>query len=590
MTTAEEKQEQVNPEELGAAQKTVQDFVTAFKSFSIYPENHVYCTSNLDKLKNQLETFLDSYEELRLAIHKSTFVYDGEKIFDAPLEESNPAYLLTRDGLIELVFRRGIQPGELVKLLRILNQNMSGSEETGGDIVTSLWQAEFEHIEYDEVDIFALEAFDFDLGSLQVSPDDTSTQPSLTDSPHEEQDQNAIADRDEPEEAQTLAQSETVTNLLNMEQSLNVLELTPEEQATLKRYVEAEEGKDYTNDIIDVLLIILVSQRNEIHFSQVLEFLGSVFFDTLYRGKLDLTDKLCRNIQTIGTQIKKIRPWAPGVIDNLMVMLSDEDVWALLSWMENPQELLADQKNLKNLLNVFRMLPPESMFAMGALIGNIDMSSLHIRNELYELIESKAKKDPEKFGAMLSRSDENVNTILFPIIESLGNMDAASISLQMTSHGSPDVRRMGLEGYFTYCSAPDLEALYPLFNDGSDVVIGKLLTFLLSRVEKEEVERLLLRYLEQAMGEGVKHAHLFEYYKALSMCGSNRSVKVLEKILLESKVSEMFSNLSSVHKKGAALALKAIGSEEAISALNKGKKSLRPDIRMASQFALEKMK
>jgi HEAT repeat protein len=83
---------------------------------------------------------------------------------------------------------------------------------------------------------------------------------------------------------------------------------------------------------------------------------------------------------------------------------------------------------------------------------------------------------------------------------------------------------------------------------------------------------------------------MFEYYKALSQCGSFRSVKVLKKILMESKLTDMFSNMNAVHKKGSALALKILGTEDALIVLRKGLKSMRPDIRLACQFALEKVK
>ena len=148
---------------------------------------------------------------------------------------------------------------------------------------------------------------------------------------------------------------------------------------------------------------------------------------------------------------------------------------------------------------------------------------------------------------------------------------------------------MGLDRYFAYTDNPDLEALYSLLNDEDDVIVGKLLSFLLSNANREEVEGMLLRYLEEALLNKIDNAHMFEYYKALSKCGAEKTVRVLEKILLESKVSEMFSNINAVHKKGSALALKIIGSEEALDVLHRGQTSLRPDIRMACRFALEKI-
>jgi len=176
------------------------------------------------------------------------------------------------------------------------------------------------------------------------------------------------------------------------------------------------------------------------------------------------------------------------------------------------------------------------------------------------------------------------------MVEHFDWMDAVKICLQMTRHDSVEVRRTGLNGYFTYAVSPDFEMLFPLLNDEDDVIVGKLLTFLLSQAESEVAEGVLLRFLEQAVAEGAGHAHMFEYYKALSQCGSLKSVKVLEKILMESRISEMFSDMNAVHKKGSALALKILGFDEAVHVLDKGKKSLPPDIRMACQFALGKIK
>lgn len=591
MTTASPIHESAAPDELESAHKAVQAFAAAFKSYAIYPEDHVFCKTHLEKFRSQLQTFLETYGELPLQIEKNNFLYKGENIFDNPPEENNPAYLLTRDGVVTLSFLDGVEESELIELLKVFNRHRSGTEETGGDIVTSLWQAEFEHIEYDEVDIFALEAFNFDLGSLQVSPADANLPNVAND---DAVDRKTIAEdageENVAERPESLADKETVSNLLDLEKTITVLELTPEEKATLKAYVEETEKRDYTNDVIDVLLIILVSQKNKLHVSQILEFIDAIFFDTLNSANFLLADKLCTNILNIAKQLKSLRPWVQEVIDEFMLALSSPEKWAILPWMNSPQVLMLNKNQLKYLWHVFRLLPSESIFALGHFIGKIDTSNIGMRNEVYELIEGKAKEDPEKFGTMLLRADEKVNTILFGVVDNLSRRSAGNIARQVLLHRSQEVRKMALDRYFAYTDTPDLEVLYPLLNDDNDVVVGKLLSFLLAYGEQDEVESMLLRYLEHALQVGVEHAHLFEYYKALSRCGTERTVKVLERILLESKVSEMFSNVNAVHKKGSALALRAIGSEEALIVLNKGKKSLRPDIRMACQFALEKMK
>ena len=49
VTSADTKKGQVQVEELQGVQKTIQAFIAAFKSFSLYPEDHVFCRTNLEK-------------------------------------------------------------------------------------------------------------------------------------------------------------------------------------------------------------------------------------------------------------------------------------------------------------------------------------------------------------------------------------------------------------------------------------------------------------------------------------------------------------------------------------------------------------
>lgn len=602
MTITKVPQEQLRGEELQAAQKTIQAFNAAFKSYSLYPEDHIFCRTNLEKFITQLESFLELYEEFSLDIAKNSFFYGGKLISEGSPEEANPAYLLTRDGLIRLNFLRGLDSAEITALFQILGQHRSAGDESGGDIVTSFWQAEFRHIEYEEVDIFALELFNFDLDSLKAAPDEIPPRPAMIEMPAGKQQADThqhvprtIAEKIETEvdseQNPSLAQSETVTNLLRMDQTLKVLEITPEEQLLLRSYVEEEEKKDYTNDIIDVLLIILVSQKNKLHFRQVLLFLEDVFFACLRKGDFHLASKLCGNVLTIRDQMQAIRPWTLELVDNFFSSLSAQERWAELPWVKNPHLLVVLHKEYQKFLwHVLRLLTPEIIFTLGPLMRDIDMNNIDVRNELFALIESNAKKDPDKLDTLLAGADASINLLLFPIIAHLGPKAAAKISLRMTRHDSVEVRRTGLNGYFSYTSSPDFDALFPLLNDGDDVIVGRLLTFLLSRAEAGEAETLLLRFLEQAIAEGVEHPHMFEYYKALSQCGSFRSIQLLKQILLESKVTEMFSNMNAVHKKGSALALKILGTEEALTVLRDGLKSMRPDIRLACQFALGKAK
>lgn len=585
MSTAEVKHRQASVAELHAAQETVQSFVTAFKSFSLYPEDHILCRANLEHFQARLDTFLQEYGELSLAVRKNTFVYEDEVVFDAQPEENNPAYLLTRDGIIRLSFSPGMDPAETADLLRILKRHRSAGDDSGGDIAASLWLAEFLHLEYEEVDIFALETFEFDLGSLKVSPEDAASM-----APETEAGDEAGANGETGTDPSFLTQEKTAANLLQTDKSLKIFDITPQEQEVLQSYIREEENKNYTNDVIDVLLIILVSQKNKLHFSQVLDFLASVFFDSMDNGLFHLSHKLCGNVLSMQDQLRKLRPWTMELIDRFLADLSAPESWAEVSWIGAPGlPAILSHGRRDSLWQTLRLLNPAILLTFGPLMDKIDAGHIDVRNELYEFIEDKARQSPETFNELLAMSGETINQMLFPMIERFAPGDAAKICLQMTRHESAQVRRTGLRGYVTYAASPEPEALYPLLGDEDGEIVDRLMQFLLSAVEPGKAEELLLRFIRQAVDNGKDHPNMFEYYKAVSRCGAANTVKELEKILMECPLTEMFSNTGMVHKKGAALALNILGTEEAMQALAKAGNSLRPDIRTAYQFARDKM-
>lgn len=579
--------EPVQVQELESAALVVQSFITVFKSFSLYPEDHVFCRTNLEKFFSALQAFLDEFDVFSLDIEKNTFLYAKEKIFEGSQEEGNPAYLLNRDGLVRLDFMPGIQAEEISGLLKILNQHRSAADESGGDIVSSLWLAEFPHIAYQEVDIFILEAFDFDLAALKASPDDAS-EAGLHDKAGQNQDGETVVEEEPKGE---LVKNENVTNLLRLDQPLRLFSLSREEKETLLAYIREDEQRDYTNDVIDILLIILISQKNKLHFNQVLEFIKAVFFETLNRGDFHLAHKLCSNILTIGDRLKSIRGWVLDAVDEFVDDLSAAENWQELSWVNNPHLLVILYGQFRSFLwQVVRLLGPDIIFTLGPLMARIDKEHVHVRNELYELIESKARIKPANLDRLLVESGEEVGMLLFPIVEKLGRIEAEKISLSMTRNDSAAVRLAGLNIYFTHASQPDFRALKHVLNDTDELVISKFLSFLLARAEMEEAEELLMDTLQQAVEDGRENPRIFEYYKALSQCGSERSVRLLKRILMDSSLKDMFSNVNALHKKGSALALRILGTEEALKVLRKGAKSMRPDIRLASRFAMEKVK
>ena len=598
--------DEISLEELQAVKKTILSFISAFKTYTLYPADHTFSRRNLSKLVQDIEAFLRDYRSLRLDTARNTFYYRGEIIHEGQAEENNPAYLLTRDGIEYIEFIHGVTSSEISGLLNILNQHRNPFEESGGDIVTSLWQNNFPHILYEEIDIFALESFQFDLSAFKVTPNQPASaagarsDPSL--SPHDERSRSrmerrvheaAAAERDAklaqgdttlPDRPEPISRAEQ--NMYLSAQGMKLIEITPDEEKVLQEYVQEEENKNFTSDTIDVLLIILVMQKHKEKFIHVLEFLEYEFLETMDRGEFHLAYKLLNNIFIIHRQFQERKPWAVSMLDAFIASVSDAEKLNRTWWVTNEEYLWQNTPYLSHLWKILRMLHPHVIFTLGPLAARIPINNVHIRNELLEIIESKAKEDAEKLLLLMANSGKEVNLLLAPVIKDLPPKEAAEIYLQMTRNGSAEVRRFGLDGYMQVERYPDFNALFHLLGDSNSAVRDRITTYLLNAGEKTAVS-ILMRFLSGAtINEPLDQKIIFENYKALASCRSNDTLSFLENSLMESKLSDMFSNSNAVHKKGAALALKTIGTEEALAVLRKGAQSLRPDIRLACQHAL----
>ena len=589
----------ISRQELQAAKKTILSFISAFKAYTLYPVEHSFSRNNLSRFKKDIDGFLGEYGELQIDIGKNSFFCKDECIFEGEPEENNPAYLLTRDGLLYLEFLKNVSIAEISELLRILNQYRNPFDDLGGDIVTSLWQANFNNIVYEEVDIFALESFDFDLSSFKIGPeaashDDIATAARSTvsgapDSPSSPESGSDTADQQQDsssDENGSSSDNSPPHGVLLAEQGITLLHVTPEEKYVLQTFINEEEQKDFTNDVIDILLILLIVQREKNNFDSVLEFLEFEFFETMAKGNFHLSYKICNNIQKIRNQVKTKRPWAVSLIDGFFAAISLEGNLGELPWTRDASLLNQQPEQLKYLWQVFRFLTPDIIFTLGQLIGMVPTEKIHIRNALLEIIESKAALSPEKMQKLMERSDENVNLLLSPVVEVLAKTEAAQIYLQMTHHDSAEIRKMGLDGYFSAERNPQLTELLHVLGDDNHFVRDRALSYLV-QADTEVIELILCRYLSQGDTVYNDPKHVLFCYETLSRHSSDNSIPFLKKMLMEGKIKSMFSSLNAAHKKGAALTLKAIESDEAMRILQKGAQSMKPDIRTACQEALD---
>ncbi|TFH65131.1 MAG: HEAT repeat domain-containing protein [Candidatus Zixiibacteriota bacterium] len=224
-----------------------------------YPSQHQIPTQFKTLFFRKLRNFFESTEILAVKVTHDTLVVEDEVIYKGATASENIAGLLHRDGVRFLEISSGITEQEASSLFEAC-VTCSGRDEGAEDIVNLFWQAGFEHVTYDVVDVFEVS----EMQELREEFDSTR--------------QTAIADDIPPvdDETEPLELPKTLA-----ERFTELAAYSPEETATLEEMAESDRAVDAKSQVIDLLLLMCESSDSPQDISQIVEALQSIFDKTI---------------------------------------------------------------------------------------------------------------------------------------------------------------------------------------------------------------------------------------------------------------------------------------------------------------------
>ncbi|NWF76924.1 MAG: HEAT repeat domain-containing protein [Nitrospirae bacterium] len=125
----------------------LQNILKAKKTFRMYPRNNPVYLKTLDDTYAKFKDFLVYKDHLTFKFKQNSILYDTEQIYYNPDKEDNIALFFFKDGLRELTFKNGLTQEELEEFLKIIAMDFD-REAIDDDIVTLLWEKDFQNISY----------------------------------------------------------------------------------------------------------------------------------------------------------------------------------------------------------------------------------------------------------------------------------------------------------------------------------------------------------------------------------------------------------------------------------------------------------
>jgi len=545
-----------NDKEWKETQVVLQSLLRAWKNYSLYPETHINCRTTLKNFHTQLENYLKSHGKLRFDFEKGALNFKGKAILSEPREEGYLTYNLFRDGIQWLQFKEGLEEKELSVFLGILNKYRILAEEPDGDLVTALWSNSLPHIQYNVADLFwgAEPEMDFSTTPKPASKSSSSSQ---------------------KEVKPTVKPTKEFESILPID--IESLAITHKEYEELNTMVLLEEKRDPTPDFLDALIDCLLQHKQKESFDSILEAFEEEFHDSIARKDFEITQRILKSLRYVLGYTEAGTPWIRPAIDKFFVsMHSDKSLLPLQALWDD-----LDANQLAKVKEFLLLFQPDAIEALCNLF--LRASSLNIQQMLMDVILSLASRDYRPIEALLNRPEEELVKKLVNVLGQIKGEGPSQILFKMVHHSSAKVRQAVINCLLEQ-DAKNIQKLYTLINDENDLIRFTILNYM-KRDKSGTSEDFLINYLGQEKFKSEQDTHIIECFKTLGRCGSNRCLPFL-KDTLAARVG-LKDILKQTNRKGAAIALKTMGTEDAIKILEDASRSLFPNIRYIARQALK---
>jgi HEAT repeat protein len=141
---------------LPAAQvaELINSIVKALRAFHMYlPNNPIYQRAT-ENVRAAFAPIWGALDQLVLTVAETDFVWEEQVVYHQPAKGESLAWGLFKDGMRSLTIRRGAEEEELTRFLETVNRARYLAADAGDDLLTLLWEQEFQYIQYHFVEFF----------------------------------------------------------------------------------------------------------------------------------------------------------------------------------------------------------------------------------------------------------------------------------------------------------------------------------------------------------------------------------------------------------------------------------------------------
>jgi HEAT repeat protein len=526
---------------LPASQVTelINSLVKALRAYHMYlPNNPIYQRAS-DNLRIAFQPIWGVLEELALTVAETDFVWEEQVVYHQLNKTESIAWGLFKDGMRSLTIRRGAELEELPRFLETINRARFLPADAGDDLLTLLWEQEFELIQYQFIE------FSGDAGA--GLPEQSGSYTAGASDEQAARERRAAVAQEAPPRPKGVIDLEECDSTLYF---LDEREINQVAQA-----VEAEYTRDVRAAALSVLFDLFELHGEPAIRSEILGVLEALFPNFLNARDFTTAATVLRESRVLARRIEGLDAQHAARLDGFIAKLSEPAIVSQLIQSIDEAPALAGEATVAEVLRELRATALEPILTWIPNLGSPALKAL-----LEEVADRLAEAHPTELLRILRSPDSEA---LAPVVALCGRLQLTQTVPglgETIGHTDPAVRLASVQALAQLGTPAALGFLEKALEDADRAVRLAAVRVVGGRGYKGAQRRVEGVVLGKAVG-GMDLTEKMAFFEAYGAIAGASGLKPLGALLLPKGMLRMKE--SSETRACAAIALGKIRSPEA---------------------------
>ncbi len=541
------------------ADTLMQTLMKGLRATQLYlPNNPVYQQA-MQNVRAAFAPIWQETEELVLNVTESDLVLDKRPVLSQPGRQESIAWVLFKDGVRSLSLLSGVEREEIARFLGVIHKARTLPAEADDDLLTLLWEQDFEYIRYHFVELATAEAV-----PIPKAPEEPRVKQEFVR-------RQVVEETAEPEKPKGIVSLEDFDSTLYF--------LDDKERNYLTQEIEREYKQDLRGNVLAMLFDLLELQTYSTVRAELISILENFIPYLLAVGDFRSVAAICREQRVVLQRARELLPEHRAALGEIPAKLSQVEALAQLLQSLDEASVHPTPDELGELFRELRPAALETVLAWMPKLNN-----QRVRDLLSGAAQRLAQAHPAEVSRVLGVPDEAVLLQAVKLVAQLKLPPVAPALGALFDTGTAPVKVAAVEALAAIGTTGAMQQLERAVEDTDrDVRIAAV------RVLAARGHRNVLARVEAAVdGKALRNADLTEkmaFFEAYGVLAGAPGVERLSAMLL--RVGGFLKRKEDPETRAcAAMALGKIGTPEARTVLEQATKDKDALVRNAVNKAL----